>query len=222
MWADYFGQCGLQALPHRPKQLMKSGLYISNETARLTAMIEVFISHASQDARLAEALVVFLRDALSLQRSEIRCTSVDGCRLPAGANTENQLRCEIVDATYFLALITPTTLKSPWVLIELGARWAVERPLMPLLAKGATAKNLQGPLVSFNALRCDKEPEMQQLVHEMAETLGRAAPQPSVYRRTLNQLIAQGKPVSSVAPSNLNPALINSLLKLGEPGNTSL
>lgn len=166
-------------------------------------MIDVFISHSSQDTRLADALIVLLRDALSIEPAQIRCTSVDGYRLPAGANTEGHLRGEIVEATYFLALITPASLRSPWVLIELGARWAAERPLMPLLAKGATTKSLQGPIVSFNALRCDREAEMQQLVHEMAAELGRATPQPSVYRKTLIQLLGQAKLETSI-PSKLS------------------
>lgn len=180
-------------------------------------MIDVFISHSNQDARLAEALIVFLRDALSLEPAQIRCTSVDGYRLPAGANTEGHLRCEIVEATYFIALITPASLRSPWVLIELGARWAAERPLMPLLAKGATTKSLQGPIVSFNALRCDKEAEMQQLVHEMATELGRIAPQPSVYRKTLIQLVSLAKPESPIPPgTHPSEALFRAIQEAGQ------
>ena len=181
-------------------------------------MIDVFISHSSEDARLAEALIVFLRDALSLEPSRIRCTSVDGYRLPAGANTENHLRAEIADAMYFLALITRASLRSPWVLIELGARWAAEKPLMPLLAKGATIESLQGPTASFNALRCDKETDMQQLVHEVATELGRVAPQPSVYRKTLLQLTSLAKP-ESPSPSSIasNDAVLRAMQTATQP-----
>jgi TIR domain len=165
-------------------------------------MIELFISHHNQDAKLAEVLINFLRDALSLKPQTIRCTSVEGYRLPAGSHTESRLRAEIVDATYFIALITPVSLKSPWVLIELGARWATEKPLMPLLAKGAIANTLKGPIASLNALRCDKEANMQQLVSEMAKEFGDDPPQPSVYRKTLNPLLNLAKPLStSFTPS---------------------
>jgi len=167
-------------------------------------MIEVFISHHNQDAKLAEALINFLREALSLKPRQIRCTSVDGYRLPAGSHTESHLRAEIVEARYFLALITPVSLRSPWVLIELGARWATEKPLMPLLAKGASANTLKGPIASLNALRCDNIAEMQQLIDEMARELGELAPQPSVYRRTLGPLVNLSKPPSSSSPTPPN------------------
>ena len=173
-------------------------------------MIDVFISHSSKaDAKLAAALANFLRDALSLKKEQIRCTSVDGYRLPAGSHTESQLRKEIKNAKYFLALITPASLKSPWVLIELGARWTTEQPLMPLLAKGVAADALKGPIASLNALRCDQEAQMQQLVGEMAKAFGDSIPQPSVYQKTLNQLVYLAKRQISTspaaAPTSLDP-----------------
>jgi hypothetical protein len=174
-------------------------------------VIEVFISHSNQDAKLADALIVFLREALSLKPSQIRCTSVDGYRLPAGSNTETHLRAEILEATYFLALITPASLKSPWVLIELGARWATEKPLMPLLAKGATANNLKGPIASLNSLRCNSEAEMQQLVNQIAQELGDEPPQLSVYRRTLNQLVRVAAPETYTPNPNVTEALMKAM-----------
>ena len=47
----------------------------------------VFISHSSKDAELAQALIDLLKDALGLTANQIRCSSVDGYRLPVGVNT---------------------------------------------------------------------------------------------------------------------------------------
>jgi hypothetical protein len=69
-------------------------------------------------------------------------------------------------------------------------------------------KNLQGPTASFNALRCEKEAEMQQLVPEMATELGRVAPQPSVYRKTLVQLPGLAK---AERPSLASEALLSAI-----------
>jgi hypothetical protein len=165
-------------------------------------MIDVFISHSSQDKKLAEALIAFLRDALSLIPERFRCTSVEPYGLRGGAHTESELRSEVVEAKRFLALITPTSVLSPWVLIELGARWASKKPLTPLLAKGATPNSLKGPIALLTALRCD-ELGMQKLVHEMAKEFDVDVPQPSVYRERLNQLISFAKPASSVSPELL-------------------
>jgi hypothetical protein len=52
----------------------------------------VFISHSSADRRLARALVELLRSALNLPADRVVCTSVDGYRLPAGADTDEARR----------------------------------------------------------------------------------------------------------------------------------
>jgi hypothetical protein len=54
--------------------------------------VRVFISHASDDAELAGRLVQLLLAALNLQSSEIRCTSVEGHRLPSGADTSTSFQ----------------------------------------------------------------------------------------------------------------------------------
>jgi hypothetical protein len=168
-------------------------------------MIDVFISHSGQDAKLAEVLGNFLREALSLKPERIRCTSVPLYSLRGGARTESELRAEIVEAKCFLALITPTSVRAPWVLIEIGARWATNKQLTPLLAKGALASSLKGPMTLLNALRCD-EAGMQKLVHEMAKDFGDDAPLPSTYRRTLIPLLNLARPENTIpsAPTSFN------------------
>jgi hypothetical protein len=169
-------------------------------------MIDVFISHSKQDEKLAEALGNFLREALSLKPERIRCTSVPMYSLHGGARTESQLRTEIIEAKCFLALITPVSLKSPWVLIEIGARWATDKQLTPLLAKGALVNSLKGPMTSLHALRCN-EAEIHKLVREMAKILGDDPPLESTYRRTLNILLNLSKLISASPsmPTSFNP-----------------
>lgn len=84
--------------------------------------ILVLISHSSKDAPLAEALINLLRSGLGLLASQIRCSSVDGYRLPAGVNTGDKLRNEIKSAKVLIGLLTPNSLTSTYVLFELGAR----------------------------------------------------------------------------------------------------
>jgi hypothetical protein len=52
----------------------------------------IFISHASEDKKLAAALVDLLRSAFNMEADRILCTSVDGYRLPAGSDTDEALR----------------------------------------------------------------------------------------------------------------------------------
>src|ERR1051325_5172461 len=96
--------------------------------------IEIFISHSSQDTKVAEALVEVLRNALDIPAAKIRCTSVDGYKLEIGTQTDEQLRKEIYDSIAFIGLITQSSIQSAYVLFELGARWGGHLHLSPVLA----------------------------------------------------------------------------------------
>ncbi len=132
--------------------------------------ILVLISHSSKDKALAEALIELLRAALGLRAEQIRCSSVDGYRLPAGVNTDDQLRAEIRSAAVLIGLLTPSSLSSTYVLFELGARWGAGLFMIPLLA-GISAEAMHGPQRALNALSCETEEQLIQLVEDVAREL---------------------------------------------------
>src|SRR4051794_13584910 len=49
-------------------------------------VLELFVSHSARNADIVQLLVALLRSALNLPAAAIRCTSVDGYRLQAGAD----------------------------------------------------------------------------------------------------------------------------------------
>jgi len=146
-------------------------------------MVRVFISHSSRDATLAAALADLLRAALRLSSTEIRCTSVDGYRLPAGADTDDTLREEIVTVPVLVGLISDSSIESAYVLFELGARWGTRQPLIPLLAPGVSPGSLRGPLLGLNALSCSSIPQLFQFVTDVGEYLSVLPEPPASYQR---------------------------------------
>ena len=165
--------------------------------------MDVFISHANQDAAIAEALADLLRAALNLAPARIRCTSVDGYRLNAGDNVNEQLRAEILECRVFIGLITETSAESKFVLFELGGRWLASKPLLPLLAAGAPASALPGPLSGFNALKCDRENEVLQFVRNVGEKLGQTPNSPESYMNRVRDLVKASKKASKQAQERL-------------------
>jgi hypothetical protein len=143
------------------------------------------MSHSGKDVGLASELTELLRAGIGLRAEQIRCSSVDGYRLPGGANTEDQLRAEINAAKVLIGLITPNSLSSTYVLFELGARWGAKLFMIPLLA-GIKPEEMHGPLSLLNALSCNSEHQLHQLLADVARPLGLSPQSPPSYLRYLN------------------------------------
>ena len=155
-------------------------------------MVDVFISHSSEDSELARQLVDLLRSSFNLNAPQIRCTSLDGHRLPAGVNTDEQLREEALGARAFIAILSPFSLASHYVLFELGARWGAKLPFVPLLAPGTGYQALRGPLRGLNAVSCEGSGQLHQLVSELGEALEIRAESPAVYQRHIDAILYSG------------------------------
>lgn len=151
-------------------------------------MIKVFISHSKHDEPLVVALIELIRNALSLEHSDIRCTSVNGYRLPGGTDIDEQLRIEVAESDVFLAVLSKMSLRSSYVLFELGARWGLKKRLFPLLAPGLEPSDLEGPIASLNALQCDSQPQMLQLVEELSGKLNKKMASPAFFHSYLDKL----------------------------------
>ena len=157
----------------------------------------LFISHSSKDLEVVRALIYLFRSALAISPEEIRCTSLEGYRLPAGASVDEKLRQEVHEAKVFIGLISYNSLQSIYVVFELGARWGAEKHLIPLLAPGAGSDILKAPLSSLNALSCESVPQLQQLVAELASLLQVRLNPVHTYQSEIDKIIAlprvQGK-----------------------------
>lgn len=146
--------------------------------------ILLFISHSSRDVVLVEALIDLIRIAFNIDSSKIRCTSVDGYRLSGGANTIEQLKKEVHDATAFIGVISAESIKSVYVVFELGARWGADRSLIPIIAPGASPGLLGGPLSGINALDSTNRSQLIQLLDDLSRELSiPLQPAPSYQRK---------------------------------------
>jgi hypothetical protein len=153
----------------------------------------VFISHASEDKELAEALVELLRSALDIPAEKILCTSVDGYRLRAGTDTDEALRMAVLQSKTLVGIISPASQKSSYVLFELGARWGTSKHLIPLTARGVSPSDLEGPLAGKNALDCSRRPGVQQLIGDLGTELEMEAERPEVFDNHLARVVRAAK-----------------------------
>jgi hypothetical protein len=181
------------------------------KTPAANSALLVFISHSSKDAEIARALIDLLRASLGLRADQIRCSSVDGYRLPVGINTEDQLRDEVNAAKAVIGLVTPSSLRSSYVMFELGARWGSRSFIAPLLAS-VPAGELHGPLSLLNALSANNEAQLHQLVENIGNQLGLQPQSSSSYVRhisTVKSLAAAVIRVDGFQPEKVQDAAMS-------------
>jgi hypothetical protein len=135
---------------------------------------ELFISHSHKDALLAQSLVRVIQQAFQVPYQAIRCSSVAGYELELGAMTADTLRAELGGAKLVLALLTPNSIDARWVMLELGAAWALARTTIPLVAgdiDDALAK-MPDPLRTAVSGDLTTPDAVWRLVDDLGEKLG--------------------------------------------------
>lgn len=147
----------------------------------------LFVSHSSQDVEFVVRLVDLLTRALRLSSNEIRCTSLNGYRLPAGATIDSQLRREVNACKILIGVLSEYSLESMYVLFELGARWGTGRPFVPILTPTNLSFERLGPLQNINVMRSDDEGQIWQLLNELSGSLRRPLECPAALSSWLNK-----------------------------------
>ncbi|GEM_PF-2247057 len=157
--------------------------YLDKNKASTGSEIEmdIFISHSSKDVLYAKILIQIIRKAFNIKSGLIRCTSVPGYKLKVGANTDSQLKKEIFAAKAFIGIITKESINSTYVLFELGARWGVGLPLIPLLCDQNGSSLLSGPIKNINALSALDSSDLLQFLSDLGDILGTSPEDPSAY-----------------------------------------
>jgi hypothetical protein len=173
------------------KEFIKGGYGYLVEPLKHTSMnndIDIFISHSSSDAEIARLLIEIVRKAFNIPSERIRCTSVPGYKLKAGATTDDEIKKEIFTSKAFIGLLTRESFSSTYVLFELGARWGANLPLIPLICDKAGAALLNGPIKNINALSAVDSSDMLQFLHDLGETLSLEPENPSGYISDIEKL----------------------------------
>jgi hypothetical protein len=133
----------------------------------------IFISHSSVDAEVAKALISLIKAGLEVPSRTIRCTSVDGHKLDGGDVTAEALRADLVSSNVVLGVLTRASVSSSYVLMELGAAWALKKRAMLLIGPGATYADLPGPFKgAIHALKMDHTPDTQGMIETIARETG--------------------------------------------------
>ncbi|MEM7116314.1 MAG: toll/interleukin-1 receptor domain-containing protein, partial [Chloroflexota bacterium] len=176
-------------------------------------MIDIFISHSGDDSELAKMTVDLIRAAYNISPKKIRCTSVDGYRLPTGINFNDRLRAEAIESTAFIALLSKSAMQAVYVVFELGARWAAQKPMLPLLVPDESFDVLEGPIADLNVMDMSSEGQLLQFVEDLGTALNLQPNSTSSYMAKIKDI------TNYMSPSRVNN--INATSQFKTSGNSS-
>jgi hypothetical protein len=143
----------------------------SNEEQAMNG-IRVFISHSAKDAALAKAFVDCVEACVEVPDKALRCTSVSGYRLAPGDVSDEVLRDNLEQCSVVVGLLTEESLRSGYVVMELGAAWGLKKTTCALLAPRVDFDSVPGPLSRRHAVMTDSDHDIVSVMEVIAEKTG--------------------------------------------------
>ena len=102
----------------------------------------IFISHSSNDKAIIQPFVDhILQLGIGIPREMIRCTSIQGMGIKNGEEMRKWIRKEIETCSLAFLMISPNYKDSEICLNEMGAIWALNKPVKILLLPGVEYNN---------------------------------------------------------------------------------
>ena len=129
----------------------------------------VFISHISEEARIASTLKKHIEAALAGQVKVF--VSSDPRDLPAGTKWLERISQAIESAEVLVVLCSPVALKRPWINFEMGCGWEKKVPIIPVCHSGQKKGELPAPISEFQALEMDSETFVANFFHALTQHL---------------------------------------------------
>lgn len=144
------------------------------QTKEVQAMndIRVFISHSAKDATIIKALVECIEACVEVPDNGIRCTSIPGYKLAPGDIADEALRENLEQCSVVIGFLTEESLRSGYVVMELGAAWGLKKTTCALLAPSIEFKSMPGPLGRLHAVKADSSHDVAAVMEVIAEKTG--------------------------------------------------
>jgi hypothetical protein len=122
---------------------------------------DAFISYSSEDLALATEIAADL-DARTMR------TFLASRDLAAGTVWTEEVRQALLASRVLLIVLTPNSATRPWVMCEVGASWALGKPLIPALLY-VDPKALPEVITSYQCRRIETVQGRKALVQELAD-----------------------------------------------------
>ena len=138
----------------------------------MSSFKKIFISHCSKDGEIMRA-VSSSREELE-KNFEFFCTNDKG--IEAGKSRGDELRRELKNSDYLIAIITDSYLRSPICIAEISAFWAEDKKIIPIIYNGDIGRNFLQTLTGKDDIYLDgsdcSEENKQKVAEQFKRVLG--------------------------------------------------
>ena len=156
-------------------------------------MAKIFISHSSADKEIVDLFKnIILNAGLGISDNDIAYTSAPETGVPTGGNIPQYIKENIADSDFVFFMISDNYRKSEVCLNEMGASWALEKNVKPLLLHNVSFKSV-GWLYGMNlCAKIDDADRLDELHDEILTKLD-TLPKTAVWNRQKKEFLAKMK-----------------------------
>lgn len=162
-------------------------------------MAKIFISHSSEDKDIVDLFKnIILNAGLGISDNDIAYTSAPETGVPTGGNIPQYIKENIADSDFVFFMISDNYRKSEVCLNEMGAAWALDKNVKPLLLHDVSFKSV-GWLFSMNL--CANINDAERLDELRDEFLDKyhSCPKTAVWNKQKAEFIAR---IATLTPNN--------------------
>lgn len=117
---------------------------------------KIFVSYAKPDQDLARDVF----RALRLMKADIWSDE----RLSGADDWQETLRSRLLESDYFVLVLTPRYFDSPWALQELGAAWALNKRIIPVVTDARLLETLPVDLSGLRAVQANELDKLDEVL----------------------------------------------------------
>lgn len=132
----------------------------------------VFISFIHEEQEIASCVQTFIRSVLGSDVGAFM--SADTWQVFAGERWLERIVAELKNAQVVVLMLSPESVKRPWVNFEAGAAWINDSVIIPVCFGGLTKDALPKPYSSLQAVDLTEENDRYYLIKSLAHYLGKS------------------------------------------------
>lgn len=154
-------------------------------------MAKVFISHSSADKEIVDLFKdIILNAGLGILDNDIAYTSAPETGVPTGGNIPQYIKENIADSDFVFFMISDNYRKSEVCLNEMGAAWALDKNVQPLLLHNVSFKSV-GWLYGMNLCAKINDADRLDELRDEISTKHTTYPKTAVWNKKKTEFLAE-------------------------------